>query len=122
MTTIVAFIIVLGVLIFVLLFAKLAGVRVLKFSLGFGPAVIGKKWGDTEYVLSAIPLGGFVKMYGENPDEQDIPAAERAVSFAHKPVWKRFLIVFAGPLFNFLFPFMMLLAGLLQSLRRSRPG
>lgn len=112
MTTFVAFIIVLGVLIFVhelghFLVAKLAGVRVLKFSLGFGPALLGKKWGETEYVLSAIPLGGFVKMYGENPDEQDIPPEKRDISFAHKPVWKRFLIVLAGPLFNIIFTFLL---------------
>ncbi len=114
MTTLFAVIIVLGVLIFVhefghFIVAKLAGVRVLKFSLGFGPALFGKKWGDTEYVLSAIPLGGFVKMYGENPDEQQIPAAKKNISFAHKPVWKRFLIVLAGPLFNLLFPFFLFL-------------
>lgn len=112
MTTLIAFIIVLGVLVFVhefghFLFAKLAGVRVLKFSLGFGPALVGKKWGETEYVLSAIPLGGFVKMYGENPDEQDVPLKEKERSFAHKSVWKRFLIVFAGPLFNIVFTFVL---------------
>ncbi len=115
MTTFAAFIIVLGVLIFVhefghFLFAKLAGVRVLKFSLGFGPALIGKKWGDTEYVLSAIPLGGFVKMYGENPDEQEVPEEEKEISFAHKSVGKRFMIVFAGPLFNLLFTFVLFFA------------
>ncbi len=112
MTTFVAFIIVLGVLIFVhefghFMVAKLAGVRVLKFSLGFGPTLVGKKWGDTEYVLSAIPLGGFVKMYGENPDEQQIPPEERSLSFAHKSVLQRFLIVLAGPLFNLLFTFFL---------------
>ncbi len=79
----------------------------LKFSLGFGPALFGKKWGETEYVVSAIPLGGFVKMYGENPDEQDIPEEKKAISFAHKPVWKRFLIVLAGPLFNIVFTFVL---------------
>lgn len=112
MTTAFSFILVLGLLIFVhelghFLFAKLFGVRVLKFSLGFGPALFGKKIGDTEYVVSAIPLGGFVKMFGENPDEQDVPKEERKVSFAHKSVWQRFGIVFAGPAFNFIFPVLM---------------
>lgn len=108
MNTLFSFILVLGLLIFVhelghFLFAKFFGIRVLKFSLGFGPKVMGKTFGETEYVISAFPLGGFVKMFGENPDEQQIEAEERAVSFAHKPVWQRFLVVFAGPLFNLLF-------------------
>lgn len=112
MTTAFSFILVLGLLIFVhelghFLFAKLFGVRVLKFSLGFGPKVFGKTIGDTEYVVSAIPLGGYVKMFGENPDEQDVPKEERAISFAHKSVAQRFGIIFAGPAFNFVFPVVM---------------
>ncbi len=108
MNTILSFVLVLGLLIFVhelghFLFAKLFGVRVLKFSLGFGPKVIGKIVGETEYVISAFPLGGFVKMFGENPDEQEVPEAEKRVSFSHKPVLQRFLIVLAGPVFNLLF-------------------
>jgi regulator of sigma E protease len=108
MNTILSFILVLGLLIFVhefghFLFAKLFGVRVLKFSLGFGPKIVGKTVGETEYVISAFPLGGFVKMFGENPDEQEVPEAEKLVSFAHKPVWQRFFIVLAGPVFNLFF-------------------
>ena len=62
----------LGILIFVheaghFLLAKLMGVKVLKFSLGFGPKILGRKFGDTEYLLSAVPLGGYVKMLGEEP-------------------------------------------------------
>ncbi len=108
MNTIVSFIVVLGILIFVhelghFLFAKLFKVRVLKFSLGFGPKIFGKTVGDTEYLLSAFPLGGYVKMFGENPDEQEASAVDKEASFAHKKVWQRFFIVFAGPLFNLLF-------------------
>ncbi|MGW8194028.1 MAG: RIP metalloprotease RseP [Desulforhopalus sp.] len=108
MNTVFSFILVLGLLIFVhelghFLFAKLFGVRVLKFSLGFGPRVAGKVIGETEYVISAFPLGGFVKMYGENPDEQQVSDEDRSVSFAHKRVWQRFFIVLAGPIFNLLF-------------------
>lgn len=108
MNTIFSFILVLGLLIFVhelghFLFAKLFGVRVLKFSLGFGPRLAGKVIGETEYVISAFPLGGFVKMFGENPDEQNVTEADRKVSFAHKTVWQRFFIVLAGPLFNLFF-------------------
>ncbi len=108
MNTIFSFILVLGLLIFVhefghFLFAKLFRVRVLKFSLGFGPKVVGKVIGETEYLISAFPLGGYVKMFGENPDEQNVSEEEKNVAFAHKSVFQRFCIVFAGPLFNLLF-------------------
>lgn len=108
MNTLVSFIVVLGILIFVhelghFLFAKLFKVRVLKFSLGFGPKLFGKTVGETEYLVSAFPLGGYVKMFGENPDEQEGASIDREASFAHKSVWQRFMIVFAGPLFNLLF-------------------
>lgn len=107
MNTLVSFIIVLGVLIFVhelghFLFAKLFRVKVLKFSLGFGPKLISKTVGETEYLISAFPLGGYVKMLGENPEEAtELADSER--SFAARPVWNRFFIVLAGPLFNLLF-------------------
>lgn len=108
MTTTLSFILVLGLLIFVhelghFLFAKLFGVRVLKFSLGFGPRLAGKTFGETEYVISAFPLGGFVKMYGENPDDKEMSIEDKSVSFAHKTVLQRFGIVVAGPVFNLLF-------------------
>jgi regulator of sigma E protease len=98
----------LSILIFVhelghFLFAKLFRVKVLKFSLGFGPKVFGRVIGETEYLISAFPLGGYVKMLGENPDEQNVDGDERQGSFAHKSVIQRFCIVLAGPLFNLLF-------------------
>ncbi|MFO7971949.1 MAG: RIP metalloprotease RseP, partial [Desulfobacterales bacterium] len=101
-----ALIIVLGVLIFFhelghFLVARLFGVGVEKFSLGFGPRLIGKKVGITDYIISAIPLGGYVKMVGEQPDAELDPA-DIPISFTHKNVWKRILIVAAGPFFNFL--------------------
>jgi regulator of sigma E protease len=69
------FVILLGILIFVhefghFIIAKKSGVGVLKFSLGFGPRIIGKKIGETEYQISAIPLGGYVKIIGENPEKR----------------------------------------------------
>ncbi|MFH1134970.1 MAG: RIP metalloprotease RseP [Pseudomonadota bacterium] len=109
MITILSTVVVLGVLIFVhelghFLAAKSLGVKVERFSLGFPPKMIGKKVGETEYILSWIPLGGYVKMFGENPDEENkIPPEEQHRSFSHKPAWGRFLIVLAGPAFNFLF-------------------
>ncbi|MGW8322557.1 MAG: RIP metalloprotease RseP [Thermodesulfobacteriota bacterium] len=97
----------LGVLIFVhelghFLFAKRLGIRVQKFSLGFGPRVIGKTLGETEYQIAAIPLGGFVKMLGEEPGES-LPPEDLPRAFNHQPVWKRMLVVAAGPVFNILF-------------------
>ena len=105
-TNIFAFIIVLGVLIFFhelghFLVARFFGVGVEKFSLGFGPRIFGKKIGITDYRLSAIPLGGYVKMIGEDP-EAEVKPDEIALSFTHKHVVQRILIVAAGPFFNVL--------------------
>ncbi|HET6515769.1 MAG TPA: RIP metalloprotease RseP [Thermodesulfovibrionales bacterium] len=99
--------ILLGILIFVhelghFLFAKMMNVKVLKFSLGFGPKILGKRYGETEYLLSSIPLGGYVKMVGEDQLEE-INEEDRARAFNFQPVWKRLLIVLSGPLFNILF-------------------
>ncbi len=107
MTTIIATVVVLGILIFVhelghFLLAKLLGVRVDAFSLGFPPKLFSKKIGETEYRLSVVPLGGYVKLLGENPDEEVPPELEPR-SFSHHPLWHRALIVVAGPGFNLLF-------------------
>ncbi len=104
----------LGILIFVhelghFLLAKLCGVRVLKFSLGFGPKLIGKKIGETEYVLSALPLGGYVKPLGESPDEP-VSDADRPFALNTQSIGARFLILAAGSVFNIIF------AGLLYAL------
>jgi len=111
--TIIATVFVLGVLIFFhelghFLVAKRSGIRVDKFSLGFPPKLISKKWGETEYAIGVVPLGGYVKMAGENPDEGVTGAPDE---FMSKPVWKRFLVVFAGPFMNFVLA-VLILAGL----------
>jgi regulator of sigma E protease len=113
-TTILAFIILLGILIFFhelghFLVAKASGVMVLKFSLGFGPALIKKKVGETEYMISAFPLGGYVKMLGEgkqNGDEMIIPA-DPTRSFEAKPLRIKAAIVAAGPAFNLVLAFLI---------------
>lgn len=131
MNSVLSFVLVLGVLIFVhefghFLLAKLFGVRVLKFSLGFGQKVIGRQWGETEYLISAFPLGGYVKMYGEQQGEEVLPEdVDR--SFSHKPVWQRFGIVFGGPLFNLVFAVVLffcifLFAGLPEPVDSTRIG
>lgn len=100
------FLVVLGVLVAFhelghFLAARWVGVKVLKFSLGFGPKLFGRQMGETEYLLSAIPLGGYVKLFGE--DEAEATTQEdRARSFAHKGLWGKVLIVAAGPGFNFI--------------------
>lgn len=104
-TSILSTVIVLGILVFAhelghFLLAKRLGVGVLKFSLGFGPRLIGKKIGETEYQIAAVPLGGFVKLIGENPEEK-VNEGDLARSFSAQPGWKRALIIGAGPFFNF---------------------
>ena len=111
------FIIVLGVLVFVhelghYLVARWCGVRVEVFSIGFGPELVG--WDDrhkTRWKICALPLGGYVKMFGERKDggtdqehsTGELTDEEMRVSFAHKNVWQRFAVVAAGPLANFIF-------------------
>ena len=123
--TVFAFVVLLSVLIFVhelghFLVARWCGVRVLKFSLGFGnPIGFGKyrlRWkrGHTEYVVAAIPLGGFVKMLGENPDDEDSPEARAnpEETLGAKPLWQKLAVVFAGPAMNLILP-VVIFAGML---------
>lgn len=108
-TNVVPFVILLGILVFVhelghFLVARACGVRVEVFSLGFGKKILSYKKGHTTYCISIIPLGGYVKMFGEQSTDADaISQEDRAVSYTHKSVWQRIAIVFAGPLMNFLF-------------------
>ncbi|UKL14381.1 RIP metalloprotease RseP [Dissulfurimicrobium hydrothermale] len=107
MTTVWSFLLVLSLLILVhefghFIVARRLGIKVLKFSFGFGPRLFGIIRGATDYCVSALPLGGFVKMLGEQPDEP-VPDNEIKGSFSHRPVWQRAAIVFAGPLFNIIF-------------------
>lgn len=88
------------------LFARLFGVRVEVFSIGFGPKILKWKKGDTQYAVSLIPLGGYVKMFGDDPLNKDqVPEEQRAYSFTHKGKWARFWIVMGGPLANFIMAF-----------------
>ncbi|MFK5951940.1 MAG: RIP metalloprotease RseP [Desulfobacterium sp.] len=112
--SLVAFVIVLGILVFFhelghFLVARFFGVGVETFSLGFGPKIYQRRMGFTQYCISLIPLGGYVKMVGEEPGaplaETDIP-----LSFNHKKLYQKILIVAAGPLFNFLLAFLIFYA------------
>jgi regulator of sigma E protease len=102
--------IVLGIMIFVhewghFMAAKLCGVRVDVFSLGFGPRLFGVKRGDTDYRLSALPFGGYVRMAGDNPLEERTGAG---YEFLSRPRWQRAIIAIAGPLMNFLLALVIL--------------
>jgi len=105
MTTLFSFLFVLGVLIFIhelghFAVAKFLGIRVEKFSLGFPPKMVGKKIGETEYCLSWIPLGGYVRLAGDNPEEE-LTGSPR--EFLSRPRWQRALVIIAGPAMNYLF-------------------
>ncbi|RUM90073.1 MAG: RIP metalloprotease RseP [Thermodesulfatator sp.] len=106
MTTFWSFLLVLSGLIFFhelghFVVARGLGIRVLKFSIGFGPRIWGIIKNGTDYCISAVPLGGFVKMLGEQPNE-DIAPEDKPYSFAHRPVYQRAMVVAAGPFANFL--------------------
>lgn len=105
------FLVVLGVLVAFhelghFLAARWVGVKVLKFSLGFGPRLLSRQAGETEYLISAIPLGGYVKLFGEEEAEALTPD-DRRRSFAHQDLWKKMLIVAAGPGFNFILAYLV---------------
>ena len=115
-TSFFAFVFVLGVLIFVhelghFLMARRIGVRVLTFSLGFGPKLLNIRRGDTEYCISAIPLGGYVKMAGENPEEARTGAADE---FLSKSKWQRFQVLVMGPVMNIALAFVVMTLVLYQ--------
>jgi regulator of sigma E protease len=115
-TSILAFIFVLGVLIFVhelghFVMARRIGVRVLTFSLGFGPKLIAFRRGDTEYCVSAIPLGGYVKMAGETSEDARTGAADE---FLSKSKWQRFQVLVMGPVMNLVLAVLVMAAVIYQ--------
>jgi regulator of sigma E protease len=114
MLTVLAFVVLLGVLITVhelghFLVAKACGVRVLTFSIGFGPRLVGFTRGDTEYRISALPLGGYVRMYGDDIHEE-IPDEEKHRAFLHQPYLKKSAIAAAGPIANMILPVVLFFA------------
>jgi len=113
--SVIGFIIAIGVLVAVHEFghywvAKKLGVKVLKFSVGFGKPLWSKVAGkdQTEYVIAAIPLGGYVRMLGENDPDVTVSEDEKHRAFDNQPIWKRSLIILAGPGINFLFAIVLL--------------
>ena len=88
--------------------AKKFGIRVDEFGIGFPPKIFGKKYGETEYTFNWLPIGGFVRIFGENPDEESIDGPDRARSFVHKPKWQQAIVLVAGVTFNVLFAWLLI--------------
>jgi len=116
LTTLLAFGFVLGVLVFVhelghFLAAKRVGIRVLKFQLGFNPTILSVRRGDTEYGIGALPLGGYVKMAGESPEDVERDErgnlVKRSDEFLSKTKWQRFQVLIMGPVMNILLAFVL---------------
>lgn len=122
--SILIFLIVLIVLILVhelghFLVAKACGIRVDEFGLGFPPKIFGVKYGETTYSINWIPFGGFVKIFGENPDEDSISGPSASRSMVNKPKWKQFLVLVAGISFNIIFAWLLISFGFMSGLPTS---
>lgn len=118
MLTIIIFIAVLSILIFVhelghFVVAKLAKMRVDEFAIGFPPRIFGRKKGETMYAINALPIGGYVKIHGEDPNEETETGKDSARSFTKRPKWMQFLVLIAGVSFNMIFAWLAISVGLL---------
>ena len=116
---IIIFIIILLVLVLVHEFghfftAKRFGIRVDEFGFGFPPKLFGFKKGETEYSFNLLPLGGFVKIFGENPDEDNMNGPDASRSFVNKPKWKQAVVLFAGVFMNFLLAWILFSIGFMS--------
>jgi regulator of sigma E protease len=127
LTTLLAFVFVLGVLVFVhelghFLAAKRVGIRVLKFQLGFNPTIVSFRRGDTEYSIGALPLGGYVKMAGENPEDVEHDergkVVRRSDEFLSKTKWERFQVLIMGPVMNIALALILTAVVLYQGLEK----
>ncbi len=110
--TVIIFLLVLAVLIFVhelghFLFARWNKIRVDEFKIGFGPRIFSWGKGETKYGFNLIPFGGYVKIHGENPDDESISGADKDRSFVNKKPWQQVTVLVAGVLFNFLFAWLL---------------
>lgn len=125
--SIVIFIVILLVLVLVHEFghfftAKKFGIRVDEFGFGFPPKLFGFKKGETEYTFNLLPIGGFVKIFGENPDEENTNGPDRDRSFINKPKWKQAIVLFAGVFMNFLLAWFLFSFGFMSGLPTSVGG
>ncbi len=119
--SIIIFLIILAVLVLVhefghFIVAKKSGIRVDEFGLGFPPKIFSKKIGGTLYTLNAIPFGGFVKIFGEDPHVEDVPLSEKSGSFYYKPKWIKASVLVAGVTFNIIFAWLLISLGFMVGL------
>lgn len=127
MLTALIFIVVLAILIFVhelghFLAARASGIRVDAFKLGFGPKIFAWKRGETEYGVNLIPFGGYVKIHGENPDEDSTNGPDAGRSFVNKPRWKQVVVLVAGVTFNFVFAWILYSGGFMLGVTATSDG
>lgn len=111
--TIILFIIILATLIFVhelghFLTAKFFGIRVDEFAIGFPPKIFGKKVGETQYNINLIPLGGYVKIFGEDPDDESVSGPDSNRSFVNQEKWKQIIVLLAGIVMNIIFAWILI--------------
>jgi len=99
--------------------AKKFGIRVDEFGFGFPPKLFGYKHGETEYTFNLLPLGGFVKIFGENPEEVSKDAEDSSRSFTHKPKWQQAVVLVAGVVANFLLAWVLFSFGLMSGMPTS---
>lgn len=122
--SIILFIIILAILILAhefghFIVAKKSGIRVDEFGVGFPPKIFGKKIGETEYTLNLLPIGGFVKIFGENPDDDSISGPDAKRSFVNKPKYIQAAVLVAGVTFNIILAWFLLSAGFIIGLPTS---
>ncbi len=122
--SVVIFLVILLVLVLVhefghFLAAKKFGMRVDEFGFGFPPKIFGVKKGETEYSFNLLPIGGFVKIFGENPNEENISGSEASRNFANKPKWQQAVVLFAGVFANFLLAWLLFSFGFMSGLPTS---
>lgn len=99
--------------------AKKFGIRVDEFGFGFPPKIFGIKKGETVYSLNLLPIGGFVKIYGENPNEENTNGPDASRSFVNKPKWQQAIVLFAGVAMNFLLAWILFSIGFMSGLPTS---
>lgn len=99
--------------------AKSFGIRVDEFGFGFPPKLFGKKIGETEYTLNLLPIGGFVRIFGENPDDENMNGPDASRSFVNKAKWKQALVLLAGIFANFLLAWLLLSVGFISGVPTS---
>ncbi len=99
--------------------AKKFGIRVDEFGFGFPPKLFGVKKGETEYTFNLLPIGGFVRIFGENPDEENTNGPDASRSFVHKPAWQQAIVLVAGVVANFLLAWLFFSIGFMSGLPTS---